>query len=210
MNALVRPPYHSNPALYTSPEMILELALGAEPDLDIAAKYGITAAEFGQLQTYEWFVQMVVERRMDLAQQGLLFEHQAGMMAEEIYKKLYQQAITGTLAHTLMLETAKAMREIAKPKQAAGAVGPGGPAFQINIQVNGVDAAAAKGRRFDDTVAKPTVPVISIPMGQVQTIPPKPEPLRVPDFDLRVGALVGTPNAVAAAQAPLAMPPQPR
>jgi hypothetical protein len=208
MNAPVRPPIHPNPALYYSPEMVAELAMGMDPPYDIAARYGLTRQEFDQLQAQAWFGEMVARKRQELSDDGILFSSKAAMMAEELWARLFQAACANQLAHPLVVETAKQLTEIGqlKPKAAAN-VGGGGPAFQINIQVNGVDAGQAKARGVSAEVVE-AAPVISIPLEP--GLPPKPAGLKVPDFDLRVGALTGSTTAVAAAQAPLAMPPQPR
>lgn len=209
MTVLVRPLIHPNPALYYSPEMVAELAMGMDPPYDIAARYGLSRDEFDQLQAQTWFGELVARKRQELADDGILFSSKAAMMAEELWTRLFQAACTGTLAHPLVVETAKQLTEIGqlKPKAAAGQVG-GGPAFQLNIQVNGVPTGRAVA--VEATKDAPPEPAMSITLGD--PMPEKPPGLRVPDFDLRVGprTLVGTSAAVSAANSVVASSKEPR
>lgn len=186
---------HPNPALYLSPEMVNELALGNLPPYEIAGRYGLSQGEFDMLQRQDWFGQLVAKRRMEFADEGIGFRAKARMMAEELYQKLFQQATVGTLASNLMLDMTKQLVEIAdmKPKQGQSDR-PDGPAFQININVN-AETAQRPGPRPIEGAARVVAPVtITIPKDD---LPARPEGFRVPDFKLTPD-LVGTPATVAA------------
>lgn len=193
----IRPTIHANPALYLSPEMVTELALGMDPPKDICARYGIADFEYAKMASQEWFGELVAKRRMDLNDNGQLFEGKARMMAEELYVRAYQQALTGGLTANLVIDLAKQLAEIGMPKSArATANMPTGPQFQININMPADRQGPGKAELARDiTPPKVTVTIPADP------IPPRPEGFRVPDFDLRRGALVGTPQAQQAALA---------
>lgn len=192
---MLQTPLHPNPALYASPEMVMELALGAEPPYDIAARYGLSQGEMDQLNSLEWFGEMVLARRMDLQQNGQTFQAKAKMMAEELYQKLFQSALAGNLAHPLALEMAKQLTEIGGIKKGPVTGEGAGPAFQININVT--NAGTPPGTHDDLKVIDVKPVVISVP---ADPLPARPEGFRVPDFRMTPD-LVGTPQAVRAAQA---------
>lgn len=190
-------PLRDNVALYLSPEMVHELALGMDPPRSIVVKYGVSDAEYDQLCAQEWFGEMIAKRRMELHSDGVTFAAKARMMAEELFQKLFQSATTGNLAHPLMLDLGKQLTEIGglKPKVGVQDGGARAPAFSINIQVN-TDTAQKSGQR--PTGAIDVTPVkVSIPLDPM---PPKPEGFRVPDFKLTPD-LVGSAQAVQAALA---------
>jgi hypothetical protein len=183
--------------MYLSPEMVQELALGMDPPLDIAKRYGVDYREYTWLEAQPWFGELIAKTRMEQHAEGITFAAKAKMMAEELFQTLFQAATTGNLAHTLSLDLAKQLTEIAglKPKVTPGQ-GASGPAFQININVNS-EGALKSGQRPIEGSAVEVKPVkMSIPLDN---LPPKPEGFRVPDFRL-TSDLVGTPQAVQAAQ----------
>jgi hypothetical protein len=202
MSSLVSAPIHPNPAMYLSPEMVLDLALGMDPPYDIAARYGLSRSEFDKLQAQEWFGRAVAQKRLEVSENGQMFSQKAAMMAEELFQQLFKAAITGNLAHPIVMDLTKQLTEIGqlKPRAAVG-VSAGGPAFQINIQVNGADLDKAKTSRLD---IQPVVEAVTMAIPLGDQLPPKPEGLRVPDFDLRM--LTGSQTAVNAAVAPVAIP----
>lgn len=172
----------------------MELALGVDPPYDIAARYGLSQGEMDQLNSFDWFGEMVLTRRMELQQNGQTFAAKARMMAEELYQKLFQNALAGNLAHPLSLEMAKQLTDIGGLRKGPAADQPSGPAFQININVapGGQGPGIAEAKIIDVTPV-----VISVP---ADPLPARPEGFRVPDFRMTPD-LVGTPSAVAAAQA---------
>lgn len=199
------PPVALNPALYLSPEMVSELAMGMDPPYAIAARYGLEQAEFDILQAQTWFGAEVARKRMEYADGGTLFEIKARLMAEEMYTDLFKLAKADELAHAMRVEVAKQLRDIGGLGVKGVAAGETAPRFAINIQVNGVDQNVAQRTRLD---LAPTAPVVTMVIPFDQPLPPKPEGLRVPDFDIRAqrSPLVGSPAAVQAALAPQTEP----
>lgn len=185
-------PIHPNPAMFLSPEMVQELALGMDTPYDVAATYGLSQREFDKLQAQPWFGELIAKKRMELADTGILFTAKAAMMAEELWQKLYQHATAGTLAHTVMLDVAKQLTDIGKLRPIPGQPGDTGAKFQININVGEIKENV---RMVDKAID--VTPTISIPLD---ILPPKPEGFRVPDFKLTPD-LVGNAQAVQAALA---------
>jgi len=194
MNA---PVIHPNPAMYLSPEMIREIALGMDAPDEVAARHGFSHAEFMRLQNQEWFGRMVVESRMELDRDGHTNVAKGKMMLWETYQRLYQMSLAGQLSAQLSLELTKQLADVTgeKSRQAVDQ-GSRGPAFAININLNAGEALPP-GPRPVEGQAKVIEPVtISIPKDD---LPARPEGMRVPDFKM-TRDLVGTPVAVAAAQ----------
>lgn len=176
-----------NPALYLSPEMVAELALGQDAPLDIAQKYGFTAAEFGQLQAQSWFAEAVFRKREELQANGITFIAKAGMMAEEMWSDIYQLSKSTDMRVEHRIEAAKQLADLAGMKPKAAAAQPHGPAFTINIQLppnpQGPQAAVIDSH----AVERPAAMVI-----ELDQLPPKPAGYRVPDFKLTPD-LIGAP-----------------
>lgn len=189
-----------SPILYFDPQMVAEIALGAEHPHDIAERYGYDAVAYETLAALQWFAELVARKRQELADDGILFTAKAGMMAEALLTRLFQQSMAGSLAAPLMVETAKQLSDIGRLKPAsAAAAASAGPPFQINIQVNGTDVVRSHApQELVPEVVAETVMVIDF--SKVDAAP-VPAALRVPDFDLRPSALVGTPQAQQAAAA---------
>jgi hypothetical protein len=196
---------HPNPALYLSPEFVLELALGKDSDSDICARHGVEPGDYAWMSGQDWFAQMVAQKRMELADNGVLFSAKAGMMLEELLALQYKSAITGNLNGALINDLIKQLADITGqrgPKTSAQA-GPAGPAFQLNINVSAAPAGDAPRQTYVDVDAQvvETPPTLSIPLDG---LPPKPPGFRVPDFKLTPD-LVGTASAQQAALANSAM-----
>lgn len=173
--------WQPNPALYVSPEMIAELALGLDPPLDVADKYGFNPAEFGQLQAQSWFAEMVVTKRVELTTNGQTFVAKARMMAEEMYTDLFKASKANTLSHTLQVEVAKQLAGAAG-MNARAAEAPSGPAFAITINLPG--EAQGPSMRVVDKVASEKPQPLVIDMTPMAPLPPKPAGRTVPDFKL--------------------------
>jgi len=186
------PPYASDGppfsvVLMFDPMMVAELAMGADSPQDIAFRYGLDEEELAHLMRQEWFERLVATKRVEFHDQGVLFTAKAGMMAEALLTRLFQQSMAGTIAAPLTVEVAKQLTDIGrlKPQPLNTTPGAAGGAFQINIQVNGsdvvhsgptllptphFDAAASTGNPL---VAAPLASPRSGPSGAV--VPPVPD-----------------------------------
>jgi hypothetical protein len=181
--------YTPNPALYLSPEMVAELALGQDPPLDIASKYGFSAAEFQQLQAQPWFGAAIYRKREELQASGITFAAKAAMMAEEMWQDIYTVSKGSEMRMEHRLEAAKQLSSLGglAPKEARGA--NTGPQFTITIQIPS-DAQGPSMRKIEQAEAKPDPMVIDLTPGV--SLPPVPAGFKVPDFKL-TDDLVGKP-----------------
>lgn len=191
---------HPNAAMYTSPEFIIELALGKDPEAAVCARHGVEPADMAWLNSQPWFVETVVRKRLELHENGFLFGAKSEMMLEELVVLQYKSAITGNLNGALTNDLIKLLADITG-KRGPGSqaqAGPAGPAFQLNINVTA--DTLAKGRAGPVTIDAVAVekPLMSIPLGD--PLPPRPAGFRVPDFKLTPD-LIGTPAAQQAAAA---------
>lgn len=127
--------------LHYSPEMVAELAMGAEHPHEIAERYGVDAVDYEHLAAQEWFGRLVAQKRHEYHDTGMLFIAKAGMMAEALLTRLFQQSMAGSIPPPLTVEVAKQLTDIGrlKPQPLNTQPGASGNAFAINIQVNGAD-----------------------------------------------------------------------
>jgi hypothetical protein len=127
--------------LHYSPEMVAELAMGAEHPHEIAERYGVDPTDYELLASQEWFGRLVAQKRHEFHDQGMLFVAKAGMMAEALLTRLFQQSMAGAIPPPLTVEVAKQLTDIGrlKPQPLSTQPGAAGNGFQINIQVNGSD-----------------------------------------------------------------------
>jgi hypothetical protein len=201
--------------------MVVEIALGADPPVEIAWRYGLTADEYEQLEALEWFVELIARKRQELQDNGYLFQAKAAMMAEALLTSLFQQAMAQKVAAPVAIEISKQLVDIGRLKPVPGVTTPGGggPGFAINIQINQGDATTplvvTEGRPGGIAAppapdAPPTLEVDFKPVAKPQgPLLPKPPAyisnLTVPNLDRACRpSLAGTPAtqaAVAAAQA---------
>jgi len=192
--------------LHFDPMMVAELAMGADAPLEIAERYGVDFADFEHLLNQGWFQRLVANKRTEFHDTGVLFTAKAGMMAEALLTRLFQQSMAGSIAPPLTLDVAKQLTEIGrlKPQPINTAPGQGAGAFQINIQVNGADVTKPENRlvpapspasspssdrdRADRaTSANPNSPGVAIALdfNPKGTPPSSLSNLKVPGFDVR-------------------------
>jgi hypothetical protein len=198
-------PWTPNPALYLSPEMVAELALGQDDPLTIAQKYGMTVAEFEALNAQPWFGDAVYRKREQLQAEGVTFVAKAQMMAEEMWQDIYQLSKSGDgMRMEHRIEAAKQLTDIAGLKPKAAAASANGPSFTINISIpdnpQGPQLKAVGGHSEAD---KP--PAMVIEMKPADDFPKPPPGLKIPDFKLTPD-LVGNPLAGGPPTQPFASP----
>jgi hypothetical protein len=134
--------------LHYDPMMVAELAMGADAPHEIAERYGVDLADFEHLSRQEWFQRLVANKRTEFHDQGVLFTAKAGMMAEALLTRLFQQSMNGSIPAPLTVEVAKQLTDIGrlKPQPLNTTPGAAGGSFQINIQVNGADVTKPEAR----------------------------------------------------------------
>jgi hypothetical protein len=221
--------------LHYSPEMVADLAMGAEHPHEIADRYGVDAVDYEHLASQEWFQRLVAQKRSEFHDTGMLFIAKAGMMAEALLTRLFQQSMAGAIPPPLTVEVAKQLTDIGrlKPQPLNTQPGASGNAFAINIQVNGADVIHSAPTLVAAPLASPrsgpsgaVVPPVPDTPGDksaaptsmsLEFTPPKGRPpasisnLRVPDFDLRPNPGGGSAAAFGAGvpAPPLGLPPKP-
>ena len=214
-----------SPILYYDPQLVAELAMGAEHPHEIAERYGYAPEDYETLAALPWFAELVARRRTELHEDGALFQAKAAMMAETLFVRLFQQSMVGALAAPLTVEVAKQLSDIGRLKpQPQGVIDRAGAPFQINIQVNGTDVVTNHNPLVQAPIgdvapalvmdfageAPPSRPPpdaslrdVNLPADRYAPDPiPEnfpPPPIKVPDFDLRFSSLAGNPQARAAA-----------
>jgi hypothetical protein len=185
--------------LHYSPEMVAELALGADHPHEIAERYGVDPVDYEHLASLDWFQRLVVQKRTEFHDTGVMFTAKAGMMAEALLTRLFQQSMAGTIAAPLTVEVAKQLTDIGrlKPQPINTSPGSGGGAFQINIQVGGTDVvshdphAGLVAAPVAASSAQPDALAATEPSMSLDFNPPKGQPpavisgLKMPDFDVR-------------------------
>jgi hypothetical protein len=199
--------------LHYSPEMVAELAMGADDPHVIAERYGVGADDYEHLASQDWFARLVAQKRHEFHDTGMLFVAKAGMMAEALLTRLFQQSMAGVIAAPLTVEVAKQLTDIGrlKPQPQGSTPGSAGAPFQINIQVNGSDVVTTRpalvpapaqpsvSSAGPDSVAVPSAPTtpaepgdalaagaaMTLDFGKVGPKPAHISNLRTPDFDLR-------------------------
>lgn len=174
--------WSTNPALYLSPEMVAELALGVDPPLQVAQKYGLSPAEFMALQAQDWFGKEIYRKREELHADGMTFQVKARMIAEEVMQDFFRKSKTQDLRPEHLLEFLKQTAGYGGLTPKVGAVtGPAGPAFQINITLP--DNPQGPSLAKIETADAPPEPLI-IEMTAQESIPPPPPQIAVPGFRL--------------------------
>lgn len=206
--------------LWFPPELVVELALGADHPHEIAQRYDVPVEDYEQLAAQPWFEEMVARKRVEFHDNGLLFQAKAAMMAEALLTRLFQSSMGGKLAPPMMIEVSKQLVDIGRLKPQPGLLpAASGPGFQINIQINdahrtpvATSPSAHTSGQVIDLVPEVKVDFDPVP-APLRTPPPYISNLKMPNFDgdLRPrppapSALTGTPQAQAAAAAPSSPP----
>lgn len=209
MNAIANTLRAASPGLYISPEMVTELAMGMDPPLDIAAKYGLEPSAFHALSALDWFNDAVYRRREELARDGHTFAAKAGMMAEEMWTLTFLAAKNGELKPAELIDAANKLTDIAGLKPKGPLQGQAGPAFQIVInvpeQVQGPGPAPMANVTPQQEAAQAAL-VLDLKASKTETLPDGRRvvsDLSIPGF----GAGTPIPRETVALNADLAGPP---
>lgn len=126
------------------PQLVWECAAGLEEPSVIAERFGFTGLKWERLAQWPPFITAVQQQRSEFERTGVTFRLKAGMMAEELMGKMFQQA-TGTDTTILQkLSVFNSLVDVAglKPEKAAkGDAGPQAPKFSITINLPGAAPA---------------------------------------------------------------------
>ena len=96
------------------PMMVAEIAMGADHPHDIAERYGVDPVDYEHLASQDWFQRLVAQKRHEFHDTGMLFVAKAGMMAEALLTRLFQQSMVGALPPPLTVEVAKQLTDIGR------------------------------------------------------------------------------------------------
>jgi hypothetical protein len=125
------------------PRFIADLALGLEPAVDTASRYGFTAEQWDSLRTNKHLQSAVARKLTELKKEGVTFKVKASIMAEDLLAKLYAKAVDAETGATTLLSILQYLTKVSdlEPKVEKGA-GISGPGFQINIVLPPADQPA--------------------------------------------------------------------
>lgn len=153
--------------------MITELAIGAEPEAVLFARYGIGPADAVALQNQTWFTRAINERRDEMAAEGFTFAAKMGVLAEDLLVQVYHEAKTSD-SLSLKLDVAKYLTKIAnlEPKQNTPAQLTGS-GFSITIHLGeGPQQEAVPGITIDGQTLPPAQ---ADPWEMIEALPSTPE-----------------------------------
>lgn len=119
------------------PKFVLEVATGLEDIAEIAPRYGYDEETAEALRNYKPFLIEVDRHKAELYRSGKTFKLMAGMMAEEVMKKTFEQALLPETGLSVRIDALKTLAKLAdlEPKQATGTVQ--GAGFSISINIGG-------------------------------------------------------------------------
>ncbi len=124
------------------PKFILECATGLEELEDIAPRWGYSDEDIKFLSTFKPFLVEVDKVKSELYKSGKTFRLKAGVMADNILEKVFEDALHDDVGINTRIEVLKVLSKLGdlEPKQnnAAAAQGSG---FSININLSGVQPA---------------------------------------------------------------------
>lgn len=187
----------SQMALHLDPRMIGELALGLEPDIDIARRYEFSQAQFSQLAAQDWFIALVVQRRLELQDAGIMTRAKSAMLYEALVERQFQKAMDEGPNGPKFAEATDLLKLLAevgdvKPDKRALAQVATGPAFTININI----PAGGQGPTTAVTQAPKPKPVLDVKFTAIEPAAIAGAPLAIPDFVLRATAAAPLQGAV--------------
>lgn len=126
-------PELSGKALNVPAEMVLQIACGMEPPVDIAARFGFSDEEFGVLCQWQPFRDQVEAKRAELKQSGYTFRMQNAFFAEDLSKDLYVIAKGNDVPFSQKLDAYKTFTRYAGLEPQAQAQVQTGNGFSVSI-----------------------------------------------------------------------------
>ena len=117
------------------PRIVQEVALGLEEGKEIAARYGISEADWAEIEASEAFQRELSGIRADMERTGKSFRVTAGVMSRELMKIIFSEATRADTDLKVKTEVLKTLARYAdwEPKQTAQV--EAGPGFSISISV---------------------------------------------------------------------------
>ena len=128
--------------LEIDPKFIFEVATGLEDLEEIAPRYGFKGVQIEALKLYEPFNLEVAKVRAELFRTGKTFKLKAGLMAEQVMNRLFEDAVQQDSSSSLKLDTLKLLSKLADLEPKASANVNQGSGFSITINVGGASKPA--------------------------------------------------------------------
>lgn len=167
------------------PEMVTELALGIEPPVDVAARYGLNPTEFATLALKPWFIKALQARKDQLEAEGWSFKAKMAHYAEDMAFEVWAAAKMSDSA-SIKLDAAKFFAKMAdlEPKTTTH-VEAAGSGFSITINIpalpqqtvqdpnqplGGEDHIPRSGPLLELTLGDPEDPLSVPPPGNLQEL----------------------------------------
>lgn len=130
-----------------SQQLIYEVASGMEEPVEIAARYGIAAEDWGVISKRPDVQQSVALAKAELEKNGTTFRNMAKMMATEAMKNLYRATLSNTVPVKDKVAATKALVDAAGLGSSAQQVSLPGQGFSITINIP-APSAAPKAETF--------------------------------------------------------------
>jgi hypothetical protein len=114
--------------------MLVELAIGMDPPMDVATRHGFSASDFQTLNNQPWFQRALTQKRQEVAESGWNFKSKMSMLAEDMLLQTYRAASLSD-SPAVKLEAAKYLTKVADLEPRASAQAQAGGGFMININL---------------------------------------------------------------------------
>lgn len=139
-------------------DMLVDLAMGVTPAIDIVAKYGYSVEDYMRMSTYAWFHKAVEEKRTEIEAKGFSFQSKMGMMAELLLVDAFIAAQQSESAN-VKLDVAKYLTKISglEPQPGVGVAAGGGFSITINLGANKSVTVNASPQEQRDQIEDATV-----------------------------------------------------
>ena len=124
------------------PKFILDCATGLEELEEIAPRWGYSEEDIKFLETFKPFLIEVDKVKSELYKSGKTFRLKAGVMADQMLEKVYEDALHEDVGLSMRIDVLKVLAKLGdlEPKQNLNAAAQGA-GFSININLAGAQPA---------------------------------------------------------------------
>lgn len=166
------------------PQLVAELAVGADNPDAVASRYGLTADRWEQLKSWKPFIDAVEQQRAEFERSGYTFKVKSAMKADAISDALFVQAMRNDATLLQRLEALKIFAKLGELEPSPKAAAASGPSFSITIDLGSsgqkvvqVQTKQETCLEVDDAIEVSATPAIEAEESEVAA-------LVVPDFDI--------------------------
>jgi hypothetical protein len=118
-----------------SDEMLASLALGAEDELIIASRHGLSMEKYAELAAQPWFQLQVEVKRSEFAKNGVTFKAKSAWMAAELLDQVYVMAASSETSLNQKHEVLKTMIKASGLEPKEEKFQSTGPTFSVFIDL---------------------------------------------------------------------------